>query len=94
MGLVAAGVTGVWSCLNDLWTVKDWIFYAVILYFAAAATQLYTYDSSCTVLLAFLLVVVAAIQNQWFFFNLQSMPETDSHLTNVKHIVRNLIGFN
>lgn len=73
VSLVSAAVVGVYALLNDAWTVKLWILFAVVCAFVAFHALIYALDSRCTLQLAAIALTIAAVGCQWLFIESKSM---------------------
>lgn len=90
---VGTAVYGIYAVLNDAWTVREWILFAVIAVVLGLKALIYTADTNGTVIITAAVTIFAAFANEWFFALLRDMAEQTQGEIIWKHITRNVVGF-
>lgn len=90
---VGTAAYGIYAVLNDAWTVREWILFAVIAIVLGLKALIYTADTNGTVIITAAVTIFAAFANEWFFALLRDMAEQTQGEIIWKHTTRNVVGF-
>lgn len=90
---IGTAAYGIYAVLNDAWTVREWILFAVIAVVLGLKALIYTADTNGTVIITAAVTIFAALANEWFFALLRDMAEKTQGEIVWKHTTRNVVGF-
>ena len=74
-GLIADVVMSVYAVINGAWTLRTWMLFATAMVLVGLAALIYTADTHATLVITVLIVVLAAMVNEWLFVDVRYMAQ-------------------
>lgn len=93
LATLGTAVYGIYAVLNDAFTVREWILFAVIAIVLGLKALIYTADTNGTVIITAGVAIFAAFANEWFFVLLRDMAEKTQGEIIWRLTTRNVVGF-